>query len=85
MVYLLSSILLIFTVLFYFMNYLKSKKINAFLVLLAMISLLVGTLFFMFSVNNSEYYVIGHMIEFVGYVLILVNLVMILKHGKKTR
>jgi len=81
--YVLSSVLLIFTVWYYFSNYLKKKSVNTLLVLLAMIFLLFGTLHLMYSVENEVYYVIGHILEFIAYALLLTNLVIILKHGKK--
>ena len=83
--YVLSSVLLIFTVWHYFANYLKKRSVNTLLVLLAMIFLLFGTLHLMYSVENESYYVIGHVLEFIAYVLLLTNLVIILKHGKKKR
>jgi len=85
MFYVLSSILLLFTVIYYFMNYLNNKKLNTLLVLIAMIFLLFGALHFMFAVEHEIYYVLGHILEFIAYLLMLINLLIILKHGKKTR
>lgn len=83
--YVLSSVLLVFTVVYYFMNYINNKKINTLIVLMAMIFLLFSTLHFMFAAEHEIYYVLGHILEFVAYLLILTNLILILKHGEKTR
>jgi len=85
MFFVLSSVLLLFTVIHYFINYLNNKKINTLIVLVAMIFLLFGTLHFMFAVNHEIYYVLAHILEFIAYMLILINLILILKHGQKKR
>lgn len=83
--YVIAAILLIHTVIHYFINYLKSKKINALLILTAMILLFIASLQFILAVNYEIYYVLGHILEFVAYALILTNLVIILKNDKKKR
>lgn len=83
--YVLSSVLLIFTVWHYFSHYIQKKNINTLLVLLAMIFLLFGTLHLMYAVKNEIYYVIGHILEFIAYMLLLVNLLIIVNYGKKKR
>jgi hypothetical protein len=85
MFYVMASVLLLFTVIHYFINYINNKKMSTLLVLVAMIFLLFGTLHFMFAVQHEIYYVLGHLLEFIAYSLILINLIVILKHGKKTR
>ncbi|MGV8150198.1 MAG: hypothetical protein ACP5NV_00545 [Candidatus Woesearchaeota archaeon] len=83
--YVLSSIVLVFIILHYFVNYAKNRTPNTFLVLVAMIFLLFGTFHYLFAVEHEIYYVIGHVLEFIAYLLILTNLLVILKHGKKKR
>jgi hypothetical protein len=83
--YVLSSVLLIHIVIYYFANYIKHRNTNTLLVLLAMILLLFSSLHFVFAISDSTYYVLGHITEFLAYVLILINLLVIIKHGKKTR
>ncbi|GIU69490.1 MAG: hypothetical protein KatS3mg002_0726 [Candidatus Woesearchaeota archaeon] len=83
--YMLSAILLVFIVINYFINYLRHKTMHTFMVLLSMIFLLLGVLYLFFSVDYEIYYVIGHILEFIAYIIILINLFMMIKHGKKKR
>lgn len=77
--YFLSSVLLAYIFAHYFVNYLNNKKLNTLLVLIAFAFLLFGNIHFIFSVNHSMYYVIGHFLELIAYILILVNLVLVVK------
>lgn len=77
--YFLSSVLLAYIFAHYFVNYLNNKKLNTLLVLIAFAFLLFGNIHFIFSVNHSMYYVIGHFLELIAYMLILVNLVLVVK------
>lgn len=83
--YMLSSILLMFIVVNYFLNYVRHKTPNTMLVLVAMIFLLFGALHYLFAIDHEIYYVIGHILEFLAYSMILINLLLILNHGKKKR
>jgi len=83
--YMLSSILLMFIVVNYFLNYVRHKTPNTMLVLVAMIFLLFGALHYLFALDHEIYYVIGHILEFFAYSMILINLYLILNHGKKKR
>lgn len=83
--YFLSSIILLFIVLNYFMNYTRKKNTNTFLVLIGMIFLLFASLHFLFAIDHEIYYVIGHVLDFFAYSFILINLIIILKNGKKKR
>lgn len=83
--YVLSSILLIFIAIFYFMNYTNKKSSRSLFVFIAFDFLLFGQIHFLFSVNHAIYYVIAHFLEFVAYLIILVNLASILKNGKEKR
>jgi hypothetical protein len=58
----------------------------------AMISLFVGYLFFTLALDDAVYFVLGHVLELLAYVIVLINLLIILrlgkqklKNGKKTR
>ncbi|MEM4637476.1 MAG: hypothetical protein QXK76_00440 [Candidatus Woesearchaeota archaeon] len=83
--YLLATIILMFICFNYFLNYLCHRTINSTLVLIAMMFLLLGTLQYFFALDYELYYVVGHIFEFLSYALILINLLLILKHGKKKK
>jgi hypothetical protein len=53
-------------------------------VVLAFTFLLFGSLHYLLSVDHAIYYVIGHVLELFAYLCILANLIMVLRHGKKT-
>lgn len=77
--YLISSILLIYIVWHYLKNFLKNKKFKNLIVLIAFVFLLFGNIHFIFSVNHSLFYVLGHALELIAYLLILLNLILILR------
>lgn len=77
--YTMSSIFLIFITIFYAKNYFKNRQFKTLIVLVAFIFLLFGNLHFLFSVNHALYYVFGHFLELIAYVLILLNFILILR------
>ncbi len=77
--YALSSILLIYISFYYLRNYLRSRKISALIVFAAFLFLLFSSIHFIFSLDHGVFYVAGHLLEFVAYTLILVNLVKIIR------
>lgn len=77
--YLLSSVLLIYIFVHYLTNYLNNKQSKTLLVLIAFAMLLFGHIHFIFSLNHGLYYVIGHFLELVAYLLILINLILVVK------
>ena len=79
MFYLLSSIYLMIVSLYFVKNYLKNRKFTTMMIAIAFLFLLFGSIHFLFSVNHQLFYVIGHLLEFVAYVLILINLIMVRK------
>jgi len=83
--YVFSSLLLIFISMHYLSNFIKNKKPKTFIVFLAFLFLLFGHIHFIFSINHIISYVIGHFLELVAYILILINLVLVLKNGKKKK
>jgi hypothetical protein len=93
MLYLLSTVLLGFIVFYYLTNYWENRKSTALLTLISMISLFVAYLFFIFAMEDDMlYYIIGHVLELLAYLIVFVNLWIILrlgkqkqKNGKKTR
>ena len=83
--YAMASILLIFISIHYLKNYLKNKQVKTLFILIAFIFLLFGNLHFLVSVNHGIYYVIGHFLELIAYILILLNFILVLKNDKKKK
>lgn len=77
--YVISSILLIYISFFYLRNYLQSKKANTFTVFIGFLFLLFAKIHFVFSLNHGAFYVAGHLLEFVAYTMILINLISVIK------
>jgi len=71
--YLLSTIYLTFIAWNFIENYLKNKKMMTLTVALAFIFLWFGTFHFLISVNHASFYVLGHILEFFAYIMILTN------------
>jgi hypothetical protein len=74
-----SSLLLVFILHHYAVNFSKNKNTNSFVVLLAFTFLLFAEMQFIFAFDSSLFYVVGHYLELVAYVLILTNLIIILR------
>jgi hypothetical protein len=83
--YAMASIFLIFISIHYLKNYLKNRQVKTLFILIAFIFLLFGNLHFLVSVNHGVYYVIGHFLELVAYILILLNFILVLKNDKKKK
>jgi len=77
--YLLASVFLFYICTHYFSNYIKNKNPQKLLVLIAFGFLLFSTFHFIFSVNHSLYYAVGHILELIAYILILINLIRVIK------
>ena len=71
--YLLSSIYLAFIAWHFIENYLRNKQTMTLSVALAFIFLWFGTFHFLISVDHQLFYVIGHILEFLAYMMILIN------------
>lgn len=83
--YVLSALITGYLIYYYAKAYLSIKKPNVMLMLIAVIFLFLSTVHFIFAINNSLFYFIGHLLELAAYVIILSNLLMVLKHGEKKR
>jgi hypothetical protein len=81
--YILSSLLLIFILMHYAINYWSNRQKKTLLVLVAFMFLLVGSIHFVLAVNHAVFYVIGHVLGLVAYLLILSNLILVVKHEQK--
>lgn len=60
-------------------NYLEHKEKKTLLIVTAFLFLLFGNLHFIMSVNHQLFYVIGHILELIAYMLILINFYLVLK------
>jgi len=83
--YLLSTVLLGFIVSYYLTNYWNNRKATTLLVAIAMMFLFVSYLFFIFAIDNATYYVVGHLLELSAYVLVLANLLVVLRFGRRQK
>ena len=83
--YLISSIYLLFISHYYYHNYQRHKTKNTFIVLLAFIFLMLGNIQFIFSIDNPFFYVLGHSLELIAYILILSNLIMMINKNEKRK
>ncbi len=77
--FILSSIYLVFITWHFVENYIKNPTVKTLLIALAFVFLLIGNVHFIFSMNHSLFYVMGHLLELAAYILIAVNLYMVLK------
>lgn len=77
--YFLSSLLLVYIVVYYLSNYIKHKQKRTLLVLIAFAFLLFGSIHFIFSINHSLFYALGHILGLIAYILILINLIIVIR------
>lgn len=82
---LVALLLLLFVIAYNAKNYIRKKKKGSSLVLSAFILIALGHLFFILEMFNSVFYVIGHIIQLIGYISLLVVVLRILKHGREKR
>ncbi len=81
--YLLSTLFLVYIVNHYWINYRKRKTKRTLFILVAFTSLLLSTLFFIFSTENEVFYILGHIFELMAYAIILYNLIYLKNESKK--
>jgi hypothetical protein len=72
-------VMLLFIVLHLVRNYRRTKTLNAFLVLYAMAALLASQVFFLLIAVGPFYYVVGHALQLVGFLLLLTAMVLVLR------
>ena len=77
--YMIASLMLVFVCIHYLQIYLRKRKTRNLLSLVAFAFLLFSTLHFIISVDHALFYMIGHILEFIAYILILINLLLALK------
>ena len=79
MFYALSALLLLTISEYYIKNFFKNKQTKTLLIAIAFVLLLMGSIRFLFVINHQSFYFIGHLIELVAYILVLINFFMVLK------
>jgi hypothetical protein len=81
--YLLSTILLAFTSYYYLTTYWVNRKSTTLMIFFSMMLLFISNMSFILATDKASYYVIGHVLEFMAYILVLSNLLFILRIGKQ--
>ncbi|MFP4403451.1 MAG: hypothetical protein ACLFPJ_03815 [Candidatus Woesearchaeota archaeon] len=79
MFFLFSTTYLLFLSLHFISNYLQNRQKKILLIALAFLFLLFGNFHLLISINHQLSYAIGPLLEFVAYLLILINLYMVKK------
>lgn len=82
-IYFLSSILLLFVIIGYVEEYWKNKNKGVLLTIYAFMLLFLGRFDFVFSTSRYIFYVVGHLLELVAYMLILISLLIVIRQGQK--
>lgn len=77
--YLLSSIYLLAIAWYYITNYQSKRQPNTLCVALAFLLLFLGAVQLVFSITNSLFYALGHLVELAAYLLILLNFYLVRK------
>ncbi|MEK6878307.1 MAG: hypothetical protein AABY22_01795 [Nanoarchaeota archaeon] len=77
--FLLSSIFLFFISIHYLEEYLKNKSNRKLMIFTAFLFLFLGFLDLTFSIRNYINYIVGHFLELVAYIIILISLVISIK------
>jgi hypothetical protein len=85
MFFLMTSLYLLFICWHQFDTYIRNRDTKTLLIVLAFILLLFGQIHFIISVNHELFYVIGHVLELLAYLLVLWNFYLVQKYGQKTR
>jgi len=80
-----SLALLLFITFHYLGNYRKNKHYGAKWLFFSFLAIALSQLIFIFQMPKSVIYVIGEVIQLVGYIGLLITFTRVLKDGKKTR
>lgn len=78
-VYIIGSILLTYISGYYLQSYLKKKTSARLIVFLGFGLLLLANILFIFAFDYGAYYIVGHTLMLIAYMLILINLVLLLR------
>ncbi len=76
-----AGAMLFFIVLHHVRNHSRKRTFTSFLVLYSMACLFVAQVFFMLLGIDAVYYAVGHVLQLVGFVLLLANMVVIFRKG----
>ena len=74
-----STISLIFIASYFVKNYLKKKHALRFFTAAGFAILLLSSIIFFFAVQDKLFYVAGNALEFLAYLLLLINFYLVLK------
>jgi len=80
-----SSFLLLFIFSRYYLEYRKNHNLRTGLIMIAFFLLFLGNMGFLFVQSNYVYYVVRHILELAAYLLVLISLIWIIKHGQKKK
>jgi hypothetical protein len=83
--YVVSIIFFAYLAVHHLIGYIRKNNKSFLMMTSAFVFLSLGTIMFIFSGKDYTAYVVGHIFSFVAYILLLVNLIQSLKHGKKTK
>jgi len=72
-------IMLLYIAVHLLFNHAKKRTFNSFLVLYGMASLMVAQIFFILLMVGPFYYVVGHVVQMFGFLLMLINMLLVLK------
>ncbi len=77
--YLAASTCLIFIAYYYIKNYFKHRYVTSLVTAVAFVLILFANIQLIFSSSDQFFYVLGHLLELVAYILIFVNFYLVLK------
>ena len=77
--YLLTTLLLVFVTANYLSIYFREKKKETKIIAISFVIFLIGRIFYALSVHMGMFYFIGHAMELIAYILILINLIRVLR------
>jgi len=85
LVYVVSLVMLFYILIHYLGNYLKIRRTQTLIVLIAFALLFVASIHSLLSLSRNLDYAIAHLLTLIAYILILVNLIMVGNHEQKKR
>ncbi len=72
-------LMLLYIVAHLYMNYSRTRSVSSFLVLYSMACLLAAQVFFVVLTFYSSYFVTGQLLQLAGFLLLLINMILVLK------
>ena len=83
--YTISLFLVLVMVAHYYLEYFRKKTIPRLMTFFSFLLIFISRAELYFSSQSYAHYIVGHSVELVGYLILLINLIFVMKNGKEKK